>query len=380
MSLIWPDKKTDIILDQPRLHALVIGVGHYPHLNDGDPAALAQDPLGLSQVTTPPITAVKIASWLMENYKSTACPLGSVEVLLSPDQDIKRPDGTNIHAESARFSLIETAFNLWMKRCSAHGDNKAFFYFCGHGLNKGSQFILPEDFGDPNWADPWRNNIDFDLLRNGMRKCKARTQLFFVDACRETPFGMLSQITVTGQALSGGATFSDTVDCQAAYYATTEGKQAFGPPNDVTYFGQAVVKCLEGAGCINTNGQWIVDTSSLSTALHGLMRHLGRQNGLALSCNPNVSGLGTIHEPATAFVMVSIGCRNNTTADPFADIIMERGGDIRHSPAGKPKPMIEEVPPGDWNIKVSFPNRQFPGPVTWNQTLMPPTFEGVAAP
>jgi hypothetical protein len=378
MSLIWPDKPEDVVSDKPRLHALVIGVGRYRHLNGG-PGPLAADPLGLSQVTTPPITAKKITDWLLEKYVSADCPLGSVELLLSPEEEIVRPDGQKKQTDPATFERIEPAFNQWEKRCSKHQDNKAFFYFCGHGLNKGTQFILPEDFGDPFWADPWRNNIDFDAMRVGMRSCKAQTQFFFIDACRETPFGLLDQINVTGQSLIK-AKFSDSVACSAAYYATTEGKAAFGPEKDVTYFGQAVIKCLEGAGSSNVGGSWIVDTYSLSKALGDLMQHLGRKHKLALACNPVPSGMGKISEPAAPFVIASIRCKNEPMADPAAEIVMQRGQDTRTSAPGQEKPMIEEVAPGDWDFKVAFPGGQFAGPISKTYTLLPPVFEGISVP
>lgn len=378
MSLIWPDAEAAVVLNQPRLHALVIGVGDYTHLNGGA-GPLAHDPLGLKQVTTPPITAAKVAKWLLESYASPGCPLGSLEVLISPNQDIGRPDGTKKPAERALFAAIELAFNRWVTRCSKDPKNKALFYFCGHGLNKGSQFMLPEDFGDPHWPDPWRNNIDFDRMRVGMRSCKAQTQLFFVDACRGTPFGMLDQIDVSGQSLIK-AKFSDKVDCSAAYYATTEGQEAFGPPNDVTYFGQALIKCLDGAGSGNANGTWIVDTYSLSKALGDMMQHLGRKHGRALTCNPDPSGMGAINEPASPIVIATIRCTKDSSADNAAKIVMERGTDVRHSPVGTKKPMIEEVVPGDWTIRIDFPGGQFPGPVSKVYTLLPPIFEGVPAP
>lgn len=380
MSLIWPDKTNDIVSDKPRLHAFVIGVGRYPHLNGGD-GPLAKDPLGLSQVTTPPITAKKIAAWLLEKYASANCPLGSVELLLSPETDIVRPDGMQKPTEPATFDRIELAFNKWEQRCSTHPDNKALFYFCGHGLNKVRQFLLPENFGDPGWGDPFRHNIDFDGLRTGMWSCKARTQIFFVDACRETPFGLLDQIEVTGQSFIK-STFSDaaSINCSAAYYATTEGKPAFGPENDVTYFGQAVLKCLNGAGCSNAGGDWIVDSYSLSKALGDMMQHFGRKHKLALSCNPDASGMGTISEPAAPFVIASIRCKNEPEADPAAEIVMKRGADVRQSPAGQDKPLEEEVAPGEWDIKVAFPGGQYGGPISKTYTLLPPVFEGVSVP
>ena len=223
MTLLFPEA-ADKIVDQPRLHAIVIGVANYPHLMGGA-GPLAADPLNLGQVTTPRYTALEIVRWLMEDYRNKDKPLGSVELVLSPSEPVKNSAGVATPVETATFDNIDQAFSRWVQRCSANKDNIAFFYFCGHGLAKDEQFILPEDFKNPAILDNWRNCINFDATRVGMRSCKAQTQVFFVDACRETPFGMLTEVDVEGRKLISSSV-GDSVKCSATYYATTEGKQA----------------------------------------------------------------------------------------------------------------------------------------------------------
>ena len=87
MSLAYPSDPAAALATEPRLHAFVIGVSDYPHLN-GHPngaATLARDPLGLGQVSTPLPTAQAIVDWLTSRYRHDRCPLGSVEVLLSAE-------------------------------------------------------------------------------------------------------------------------------------------------------------------------------------------------------------------------------------------------------------------------------------------------------
>ena len=55
MSLLWPIDPQKIVTDQPRLHALIVAVAAYPHLNGGT-GKLAKDPLGLTQITTSAFT------------------------------------------------------------------------------------------------------------------------------------------------------------------------------------------------------------------------------------------------------------------------------------------------------------------------------------
>jgi hypothetical protein len=264
-------------------------------------------------------------------------------------------------------------------RCSAQTTNVALFYFCGHGLNKTEQFLLPEDFGDPGMLDRWQNNINFDKMRVGMRSCKAKTQLFFVDACRETPFGMLDQVDVTGDRLISSG-FADSVDVSAVYYAAMQGKQAYGPDNDVTYFGQAVLKCLNGTAAKNPNGEWIVTTASLGGTLPDMMSYLGKKHKLVLTCTPMPEGIGVeIHKPAKACVIASVACKNQPGADSLAEIVMKRKATVFTSKVGENKPLEVEVEPGDWTIEINFPGGEFPAG-TLDRTLTPPIFEGVPVP
>lgn len=379
MSLIWPSAGQDVVSDKPRLHAFVIGVGDYPHLNGGIVGSLALDPLGLSQVTTPRFTAPAIAKWLLRDYKNAQCPLGSLEVLVSPGGQIALPGGGQADAQRATMTNVEQSFAAWQARCSKHADNIALFYFCGHGLHKGEQFLLPEDFGNPRLPKRWKNCINFDGMRVGMRRCPAQTQLFFVDACRETPFGMLTQLTVEGDPLIDGAGVDDTVGCSAAYYATAQGKQAYGPANGVTFFGEAVLSCLNGVAGLNKLGKWIVDSYSLGNALGQVMAQMARRHRLPLTCNPDVTGMARIHEAKAPRVMVSVECTSEA-ANLAAEIALRRGAVQFLCGPGQPKPMVEEVEAGDWDVDVRFPGGQFPATPPRSYTLMPPVFEGVPVP
>jgi hypothetical protein len=372
MTLIYPAKLEDIVDNEPRLHALVIGVSSYPHLNDGTGPA-AQDALGLGQLSTPRYTALAVADWLIKHYQQSAKPLGSVELLYSADNKNNGPA-----ADEATCANIIQAFNRWVQRCSKHPDNLAFFYFCGHGLHKDEQFLLPEDFGDPGVANRWQNAINFDATRVGMRACKAQTQIFFVDACRDTPFGMLDQLNVSGQILVS-ASVSDPVKKTAAFYATSVGEQAFGPSDDVTYFGQAVIQCLNGLAAVNSMGKWTVNTWSLSKSLGEVMDHFAEKFGRQLDCNSDVSGLGVIHEPACAKVIAQIGC-TSLAATRQAEIELRRNGTSHKAALTDAKPLIQEVEPGEWEVVVTFPMNDYPNQAPVRCVLIPAVFHGVNVP
>ena len=66
----------------PATHALVVGVGAYPHLNGGS-GRLSEQHDGMAQLTSPPLSARAFASWLLSEFKHPHKPLGSVALLLS---------------------------------------------------------------------------------------------------------------------------------------------------------------------------------------------------------------------------------------------------------------------------------------------------------
>jgi len=169
------------------------------------------------------------------------------------------------------------------------------------------------------------------------------------------------------------------VPCSAAYYATTEGRQAYGPDNGPTYFSQALTCCLNGVAAINKYGNWMVDTYSLGNALGQTMAQYARRYQLPLSCQPDTGGMSAIHQAAAPRVIVAIEC-SSSQANDVADIRLANGMEQLHSPPGTAKPLIGEVPAGNWTIAVTFPGGQYASPPPQPLVLMPPVFEGVPVP
>ena len=139
-----------------------------------------------------------------------------------------------------------------------------------------------------------------------------KRRLFFADACREKPIDALLQRNPSGDPLVTGATVFNQVAASAAYYAAADGLKAYGPSNEVTYFASALLEALEGAGSLNRNGQWRVDTFSLGNAASGqIMASLAAKYSQPLTCNPVPQGLpAPIHFPVQPFVRTSIGCQS----------------------------------------------------------------------
>lgn len=370
MTLYWPDQPNQIDLSQPRLHALVIGVGDYPHLmgGAGHPAVTN---FGLQQLTTTRLTAIRVAEWLTTDHHHPVCPLGSIELLLSPAEQLTRPDNSQVAIEVSTKDNIKQAFDRWWARCNALAGNMAFFYFAGHGISTASQYLLAADFGKPTVPDLWAHCIDFDGMRVGMRANAADTQLFFVDACREKPIDALVQQNPHGDPLCSSSIF-DQVAASAAYYAAADGRQAYGPAADITFFSTAVLEALAGAGAVNKGGKWVVDTFSLGNAIGQILASLATVHSQPLTCNPDPDGVpAAVHFPAAPIVRAAIGCQSDQ-ANTEAEIRLQRQAVSHHSPPGDPRPWTGKLPPGDWDITMTFQN--FPA-VSRTETLMPPVFE-----
>lgn len=369
MSLYWPATVAEIDLTHPGTHAFVIGVGDYPHLigGGGNPAVAT---FGLQQLTTTRLTAKRVAEWLAANHNNPEAPLASVELLVSPSLTLSRPDGSQVSVERATMANVKAAFSEWWARCNANSGNTALFYFAGHGLSTASQFLLLEDFGAPG-PNLWENCLDFAGMRLGMRKNVADTQLFFVDACRESPIDALTQLNPQGAALCAADIF-DNVASTGVYFAAAEGRQAYGPPDDVTFFCTALLESLDGAGALGRAGAWAVDTFSLSNALGQIISRLVVEGAQPLTCNPSPSGTtAVIHCPAHATVRTTISCRT-PAANAEATIRLLRGPQAHTSNPGEPRPWRGRVQPGEWDIEVDF---QSFSEFRHREALFPPVFD-----
>jgi len=385
MSLYWPDDAA-AVSTEPRLHALVVAVGDYPYLS-GPKATPEGKKFGLKPLTTTIHTGARIAAWLtaglpgfarddLNGYRNTGCPLGSVEVVYSPPDGtsvLTRPDGTPVAVGPATMADIKAAVTAWFNRCSAHPDNIALFYFAGHGISTTAQFLLASDFYAPGVLDPWENCIDFTGLRQGMRKCKAKTQLFFVDACRERPFDATVQVNPKGQSLVGGAVWSDPPPAATGtYYAAAEGLKAYGPADGPTYFATAVLDALEGAGAGREKGtrKWLVDTFSLAGALGPLTEYLKDEHQLSsLTCSPHPEGNpAPINYPVRGYVRVKVGCKDAAKNSQLA-LQLTRLPDDFTSAKDEPRPWRGKLAPGDWRIQMKFDSFD---PLDLSETLIDP--------
>lgn len=369
MSLYWPPDGSSVVTDEPRLHALVIGVGDYHHLGLGVPnPATFLNGLAPLTITTP--AARRIARWLETTYDNPNAQLGSVELLLSPTESLDRADGSSVDIEDATMENVEEAFKRWYARCDSDTGNIAFFYFAGHGIATVSQFLLPSDFGDPTVPDEWDNCIDATGLQGGMRKCKADTQLFFLDACRDADISALTQRNPHGKPLVSSA-LDDEVSLSAAFRAASEGRKAYGKDGEETYFCKALMMCLEGVAAHKAGPEWRIDTAKLSSALASVVELMAKAENQPLTSHSDAIKPVLFHVPAEPKVLVKVDCEPDARNNEAAIRINQSGAEII-SPAGEGRPWMSELRPGEVHFEAtfaSFPTQEF------DDTLFPPTYE-----
>jgi hypothetical protein len=256
----------------PQAHVLIIAVGRYPYLSGGSEPMTPGLPL-LGQLNSPPVSARTMADWFTGGtYLNPNVPLGSVEMLLSDasGQQYTLPGGATVEIEDATMSRIQRAFTDWYNRCNADPGNLAFFYFCGHGLQKDAAILLPEDFAQ-NQLNPWFTAIDFDRTYRGMEQCAAQTQFYVIDACRNWSTSMLQDLDVEGQTLKRTIIGQQQQRTAPRLFATANGLPAFGDTGGVSRLTSALIECLNGSGAERQNGRWSVLTSSLGEAVQKLV-------------------------------------------------------------------------------------------------------------
>jgi hypothetical protein len=274
MTLVWAANPP---VQGPRTHVLIIGVGRYRHLSGAPPAQVTPGLPPLGQLNSPPISARALATWFIDRKLAGApAPLGSVELLLSDqtNQDfVVTPGQAPIRIDDATNQNIQTAFDDWKKRCDTDPKNVAIFYFCGHGLQKDVVALLPEDFGQSE-SNPWKNAIDFDGTYAGMARCKAGTQYYIVDACREISSIALTDDAFGGTPLIGRRLGQNNLRTAPKLFASAEGRRAFGSAATVSRLTAALIACLDkGYGATEENNLWVIDTLHLGPAVQRLIKH-----------------------------------------------------------------------------------------------------------
>jgi hypothetical protein len=350
----------------PGTHALVIGIGQYPHLGGGDAPAKTTD--GLNQISSPPISARAMANWLLYDYRCPGKELASLALLTSEPASAPFDDprtGVGRDVATADIAAIVTAVKEWKRRGDTSADNRLIFYFCGHGISEGNDMaLLAREFSldDDN---PLNNALDFPKLVDGLRKCQASQQIFLVDACRASSDVLISQTggLFAGQVpLLGGRRPLELPRLEAmTYYATLAGDLSHARPNSVSLFTEATLRAFRGAGSDNPNEEdWLVNTSRLHEAVDHFMKQpvfAGKVAGVQIPA-VNEMPVFDLHQlTGLPIVPVYVGCVPQEENETAEFVCRQGGAEKFRRAVGDLNP--PEDPTGPWVLDLTFGEYEF---------------------
>jgi hypothetical protein len=284
MTLVF-DRREELG-DRPGTHALLCGISAYPHLPDGDGEPTRFD-FGRRQLDAPVRTVCAIRDWLTGHADQLAAPLATLRLLVAPGPNEQAAVGeTDVERPTLDAFLREAA--AWRTDASAHPDGLTIFYISGHGfmVTRADQLVLLHDYGD-GLGSILRNTINVASLSQGMAPTSwnpriARTQLYFVD---------------TGQAFEtlplelAGSTATQVFDLPAEpgtdrvsiTFSPAPGAMAVGLRGGLSFFGRALLECLDGLGAEQgIDGNWGVTTLGLAKALPEVARRLTAEYDVSL--------------------------------------------------------------------------------------------------
>lgn len=367
-------------LGDPQTHALVIGVGRYPHLEKG--ATPRPNTMDLGQLPSPPVSAMRFAEWLQKTYSSPIAKLGTIDLLVSaPEGPVAFVDdeGRSMPVEPADMERVKAAVKLWARRAHSSTENVAIFYFCGHGVSAGIYTgLLAEDFGaDHDDQSLLENVINIDALHLGMDGVRARRQCFFIDACRNTPSAIADRAGSVGfgQSILDGTARQGRYGARDApvFFACLPGQKAYSRPGDVSLFTSALIETLDQAGAIKRNGRWLVATDYMLGALNQTIRRLAPKDSLPAQPASLDRASGYVFHvlPGEPGVPVSVGC-DPDAANASADfrIVGKKGHHVR--PQRQSTVWEVRCRPGEYDVAASFQAGKYRDGTLEGEIVTPP--------
>ncbi len=335
----------------PATHVLVIGVGAYAHLIGGTGPLLKDEHGSLGQLSSPPISARKIADWFVDHHRHPDKPLASLRLLLSEPQ--ASPYRGHV-VDVASIALIEKEILAWKAAGDQNAENLLLFYFCGHGLGSGSDMaLLASDFGE-NPNNPMDGALDLRRLALGMLgRCEAKHVVYFVDACR-----MSNELTDEGDfwgRVPVGPKKPKSGRQGPIFNSTLLGDKAYSKRDQPSYFTQALLHGLDGAGADNSEGDWRVSTTQLKRAIDGFIQRRVEAGTMSLQIAPasNLTSFDLHYLPGEPLVPVFVECRPDA-ANGLARFACKTNGVLLHERAPDSSRWELVLGVGTYSFEASF--------------------------
>jgi Caspase domain len=294
------------VLGAPGVHALLIGVGRYPHLKPGHKLGQFAPEAGLQELTSPLHSVEAFAEWIGADLSVSGVPLRSLRVLASsPTQTTSWPNS------EPTFQNIEQSIQDWFNDVDQHEDNLALFYFCGHGLRIGEvHALLAQDFGANKHA-PFDLALEPELFAGAMIKAKARRQIYLIDACSTRIRLPENYKDVTPRTVITAAENHNLGIVRPVYVRASEfGTTAYGVVGGPSLFMSAFLEAMKGAAAVKQGlNQWVVKTDRLKPALDWLIQRRPGGQGQEVMYGAGFSSAVEFHElPGAPLVPVKVSC------------------------------------------------------------------------
>ncbi len=391
MTLLYPDISAGAVRREGAagLHVFVAGVSSYRYLPGGS-RALGRPDFGIGQLSAAASSAYRVCEWILNNRERFPLPLASCRLLLSPTaEELKaHPEMSGVEACTLENFLVEA--EAWREDAERGRDGMTLFYFAGHGVQQSGNdaVLLLEDFNAPG-GQRLRNAIDINNILAGMspsadRPEMARTQLYFVDACRVRPAvvrkfpGMKTtgvfdvSFDVAPEDEGKGPPVVADDRHAPVFFAAVSGEAAYSRVGQFTYFSHLLLKGLEGRGGVKVETpygdvRWQISTNSLSAALNVMVQESRQRYGIPLKCRVGGSIAG-----GDAPILVLADA-------PDADVLLEVDpGDAFSVSRVDVFKVIDGRPTAVWQIGSPlhpYPCRRplAPGEYTINITIHPET-------
>ncbi len=365
----------------PSTYALVIAVGHYPHLPGGSSRTKFQNHEGMGQLNSPPESARRFARWLIENYECPSCPLAGVSLLISEKKPAAfsfRKDGKpkTVEVSPATMEKIRAAIFDWRQKGDGNPDNTLLFYFCGHGITAGTEIaLLAADFGAEPLA-PLSGALDFRRFHAAMDECSARQQVYFVDACRvgsellknNPNYAGDPVLNWTGTVVNPGG----RLRLGPIFYSTLAGAPAYAKPREPSLFTQALLESLAGAGSGDETGEWQVKTTRLQESLDFLMREASRDLEMPQAQIASSDSFASLTLNSVAVPEVPVIVRVDPQKAHEQATLRCEGEAVKEKRPPKPVPWRLRLPTGRYNFFADFKAGAFTASPKLDEIIRPP--------
>lgn len=341
----------------PKTHILLIGIGGYNFLSNGaDELEQQFDGAKLmGQLSSPPASIKAFYDSVLKLHEggSWITPLGSIDVLVSSPPGAA-PAFAGMAEEMPTIGNIKRAYWRWRALCDSDPDNVALFFFCGHGLEKGEHYLLAQDFGEMP-GSPWDGSFAFDMTRRAFSTCRARTQIFMVDSCRQVTSDMLSS-SLPLNPIEPPSLLARDCQFSLVQKAAAANEKAYGPKGEASYYTKALIKALEGNAADNDSGtSWMVSTGTLASKMNLFLKAEADTEGYAQRCISTTSDVtALIRLNAPPEVPLSITCDPEQALGLASLSCKELHTNIGPTRLPEPMPWDIKVRAGVYKVEASF--------------------------